>query len=386
MSIVERRDAERLRQQPGPEVRGLPNHYFTDPAHFALERERLFHRSWVFAGVTGELKGPGSVLRKEVAGVPLILTCPREGELKVFQNVCPHRGARLVGDDRDSGKLMVCPYHSWSFDLDGVLRARPHYYGIGQHGSPRDGDREDCKGLFEVRSAVWNGAILINIDGKAPPIEEYLSDLNAQTEHYDISQMRFSAMIESDFNSNWKLTIENWLDSYHVFAVHPGLDRMMVGDQRKAAIGAGMLVYADYFNTDVGRAVYGSLPIIENLPEELKTASFFAAQFPNWAVSVHPSYLLFWNYIPVAVDKTKVQVFAHFVGDAATSEEHEKARTDLLSYYAGLNEEDMGVCSLMQLGRAAPAYDGGRFSPYWDGGSVHFARNVERAIQEEDRA
>jgi len=383
MSIVERRDAERLRQQPGPDERGLPNHFFTDPQHFELERKLLFQRSWVFVGVVGELKGPGSVMVREAAGVPLIVTCPKEGVIRVFQNVCPHRGASLVGEDREGGKLMVCPYHAWSFDLDGVLRARPHYYGIGLHGTPRDGDREDCKGLFEVRTAVWNGAILVNIDGKAPPIEEYLADLDAQTEGYDLSQMRYSDVIESDFNSNWKLTIENWLDSYHVFAVHPGLDKMMVPDQRKAAVGAGWLVYADYFNTEVGKSVYGGLPAIEGLPEEMKTASFFAAQFPNWAVSVHPTYLLFWNYIPVAVDKTRVQVFASFVGDAATSEEHAQARQDLLSYYAGLNEEDMGVCSLMQKGRAAPAYDGGRFSPYWDGGSVHFARNVQRAMLEE---
>lgn len=335
-----------------------------------------------FAGVTGELKGPGSILTRDIAGLPIGITCPNEGEVRVFQNVCPHRGARLVSEDRDTGKLLVCPYHAWSFDLEGGLRARPHYFGVGHHGTPRDGDREDCKGLFEVRTAIWNGAILMNMDGKAPPIEEYLSDLNEQTAGYDLEQMQFAESIESDFNSNYKLTIENWLDSYHVFAVHPGLDKMMVGDQRKAAIGAGRLVYADYFNTDVGKSVYGSLPTLAGLPEEFKTASFFAAQFPNWAVSVHPSYFLLWNYIPVATDKTQVRVYAHFVGDAATSSEHAKARTDLLAYYAGLNEEDMGVCSLMQQGRAAPAYDGGRFSPYWDGGSVHFARNVVLAMAE----
>jgi choline monooxygenase len=188
-------------------------------------------------------------------------------------------------------------------------------------------------------------------------------------------------MISSDFNSNWKLTIENWLDSYHVFAVHPGLDKMMVKEQRKAAIGAGRLVYADYYSTDVGKDVYGGLPIIPNLPDELQNASFFAAQFPNWAVSVHPTYLVFWNYVPVAVDQTRVDVYFQFVGKAASNDKYASARKDLMNYYAGLNEEDVGVCSLMQQGRQAPAYDGGRFSPYWDGGSVHFASNIADAMK-----
>lgn len=383
MDIVAKRDAERLLQRPAADVRGLPNHYFTDEQHFRLEREKIFHRGWVLAGVVGELKGPGSVIQKEVAGIPLIITHTNDGAVRVFQNVCPHRGARLVTENKSSSKLIVCPYHSWSFDLDGILRARPHYYGVGQHGTPREDDRADCKGLFEVRTSIWNGAILVNIDGKAPEIAEYLSDLIEQTSLYDLSQMRYSGVIFSDFNSNWKLTIENWLDSYHVFAVHPGLNKMMVDEQRKAAIGAGRLVYADYFNTDVGQSVYSTLPLISNLPDEVKNASFFAAQFPNWAVSVHPSYFLLWNYIPVAVDRTRVEVYFHFVGDAATSEEHSKARTDLMNYYSGLNDEDMGVCSLMQMGRQAPAYDGGRFSPYWDGGSVHFARNIEAAMNTE---
>jgi choline monooxygenase len=381
MSIVEERDKKRAEQHPGPEVRGLPNHYFIDQEHFKLEQKQLFQRGWIFAGVAGELNKPGSVIQKEVGGVPIILTRNIQGEIKAFQNVCPHRGARLVVENKDETKLMVCPYHSWSFDLDGGLRARPHYNGVDAHGTPRDGDDIDCKGLFGVRLATWNGALLVNIDGKAPAIDEYLADLVAQTSDYDLSAMKFSAMISSEFNSNWKLTIENWLDSYHVFAVHPGLDKMMIKEQRKAAIGAGNLVYADYYSTDMGKDVYGGMPMIPNLSDELKNASFFAAQFPNWAVSVHPTYLLMWNYVPLAVNKTRVDVYAHFVGDAATDEAHAEARSDLLTYYSGLNDEDMNVCSLMQQGREAPAYDGGRFSPYWDGGSVHFARNIEQAMK-----
>lgn len=380
-SVVERRDAERLKQQPGRETRGLPNDYFVDTDHFLLEQKRLFQRSWVFAGVADEIANPGSLIHKQIAGVPIILARNPQGELKAFQNVCPHRGVRLVTEDRPKVKLISCPYHAWSYDLDGNLKARPHFYGPGQHGTPRDDDPLDCKGLFPVRLETWNGALLINIDGKAPPIDEFLVALNTEAGNYDLSCMRYAGMISSDFDSNWKLTIENWLDSYHVFAVHPGLDKMMIPAQRKSAIGAGTLVYADYYSTDVGKNVRGGLPEIPNIPDELQNASFFAAQFPNWAVSIHPSYLLFWHYVPVAVNKTRVDVYAHFVGDAAADEAHAEARSSLLKYYAGLNDEDAGVCRLMQEGRSAPAYDGGRFSPYWDGGSVHFAKLVKAAME-----
>lgn len=380
MSTIARRDAARLAQRPGPDARGLPNHFFVDKDHFVKEQARLFQRTWAFAGVEAMLPGPGSIKHTEVAGVPLFFTRNANGEIRAFQNVCPHRGVRLVTEDKSKAAMLTCPYHAWSFDLDGKLKARPHFFGPGDHAGEGDEKLHACEGLFPVRVGTWNGALLVNIDGKAPPLEEFLAPLNAETEGYDLSTMRYGGMISSAFGANWKLMIENFLDSYHVFAVHPQLNRMMIPEQRKSAVGSGTLIYSDYYSTETGKDMRGGLPEIPNLPEEIRNASFFAAQFPNWLMSIHPAYLLLWHVVPLAVDETRIDVYAHFVGDAATDEAYADRRQELLDYYVALNAEDEGVCQLLQEGRRAPAYDGGRFSPYWDGGTCHFAQLVEQAM------
>lgn len=382
MSVIERRDAERRAQRPGPEARGLPNHYFTDAGHYRLEQERLFRRNWVLAGAEGMLPARGAVVQADVAGVPIVFTRNAKGEIRAFQNVCPHRGVRVVVEDQERAAVIKCPYHAWTFDLDGRLKTRAHFFGPGAHATAQDEALHACEGLWPVRVANWNGALLVNIDGNADPLETYVAPLDEETRGYELSAMRYAGSVSSTFEANWKLTVENFLDSYHVFAVHPMLDSMMAPEQRKSSVGKAALIYSDYHSTDTGKAVRGGLPPIPNLPDELANVSFFGVMFPNWMISIHPSYLVHWHVVPLGVDRTRVDVHAHFVGEAATSEEHAPARRKLLDYYVALNAEDEGICRRLQQGRQAPAYDGGRFSPYWDGGTVHLANLVRSAMQD----
>jgi len=380
MSVLARRDAHREEQRPGPAERGLPNAWFIDPDHYRAEQERLFRRRWVLAGVEGQLPDPGTVYQTEVAGVPLILTRGRAGEIHAFQNVCPHRGVKLVSGNSTGQATITCPYHAWTYGLDGKLRTRAHFFGPGAHGTTRDEADHACEGLFKVRLARWNGALFINIDGEAEPFEDYVAPLEAEIEGYDLSVMEYGGSFTSRFEANWKLATENFLDSYHVFTVHPTLNSMMTNDQRKSSFGVGSMICSEFYSTDVGKDVRGGLPPIPGLPEEMANVSFFGVMFPNWMFSIHPAYLIHWHVIPEAVDRTRVDVHAHFVNGAATDEAHANARKKLLDYYEALNGEDESICRQLQEGRHAPAYDGGRFSPYWDGGTVHLANLIRQAM------
>ena len=375
MSIVARRNEARMAQRPTQDARGLPNHFFTDPDHFETEKRLLFQRTWVFAGVTASVAEPGSVFKTEVAGVPVIVVHGDDGTIRAFQNVCPHRGARLVGESRCGARRLTCPYHAWSYHLDGRLAGRPYYDG------PTSGveTRGDVR-LFPVRLAIWHGAMLVNVDGKAPPLDDHLEALNRESGHYDLSAMRYGGTISSEFRANWKLTAENWLDAYHVFVVHPTLNAMMEPEQRQSALGTGTLVFGEYVSTDAGKDKRGGLPEIPGMPDELRNNSFYGLQFPNWSISIHPTYLALWHWVPLAVDRTRCDVHVYFVGDAATDEAHREDRDALLTYYTDLNQEDENVCRLMQEGRTAPAYDGGRFSPYWDGGTAWLTDLVRDAM------
>ena len=136
-------------------ARGLPNEAFTSQAFLDLENRYVFSRSWVFAGPASDVADRGDVKPVDVAGRPLFMVRGRDDEIRVFQNVCPHRGTRLVTEEMRRTSVLTCPYHAWSYGLDGALVARPHYHGPDKHDRGNNGGN-DRVCLFEVRSATWH--------------------------------------------------------------------------------------------------------------------------------------------------------------------------------------------------------------------------------------
>ena len=135
------------------QTRGLPNAAFTTDEFLNLENQRLFAGSWILAGIASEIPNRGDVQPVDVGGRSLILIRDNNAEIRVFQNVCPHRGARLVDDRVDGTNALICPYHSWTFELDGRLQGRPHYFGPGKHDRGDTSNDPIC--LFEVCSHIW---------------------------------------------------------------------------------------------------------------------------------------------------------------------------------------------------------------------------------------
>ena len=363
---------------PVAEARGLPNDAFISPQFLQLEHETLFPRSWVFIGRKSALPNPRDIVMTELAGDPLIIVRDKAGDIRVFYNVCPHRGAKIVTEDRSGASAITCKYHAWSFDLSGPMRGRANFYGPGKH-DPADPNDPNCPHLFEVRTDFWHDGIFVNLDGNAPPLEEYLAPLNRQAEGFDVSQFNYSATVTGEFNCNWKLAVENWTDVYHVFAVHPGLDKMMDPGKRTGNTIEGNLVY-NRWGYDQATLDREELPFASNLESEAATSSFNGQLFPGLCVSFHPSMFLFWDYKPISHDWTRLSLHLYFVGDAAHDEAHAHLREARIKYYTGLNAEDEEVCRLIQEGRQARGYDGGRFSPYWDEGALHLARLVAAAV------
>jgi choline monooxygenase len=148
---------------PVDAARGLPNEAFTSQEFFRLEQRRLFARTWVFAGRAGDMSAAGDVCPVEVAGRPLVLVRDRDGEVRAFHNVCPHRGARLVCEPEHGRAVLTCPYHAWTYGLDGGLRSRPHYHGPDRH----DPAGDDRVSLFRAPCVVWHDWIFVNPDGGA---------------------------------------------------------------------------------------------------------------------------------------------------------------------------------------------------------------------------
>ncbi|MEO0958243.1 MAG: Rieske (2Fe-2S) protein, partial [Pseudomonadota bacterium] len=169
--------------RPIGEANGLPNALYTDPALAETEHRRVFFASWAAIGFAHEVASPGDVKPVEFLGQPLLLVRDREGVLRVFLNVCRHRGMKLVHEAGNLPRAVRCPYHSWCYELSGALRTTPHVGGPGTN-------RHECidratLGLIEVRSAQWLGTVFVNLDGEAPEFDDYAAEAMARWAEFE---------------------------------------------------------------------------------------------------------------------------------------------------------------------------------------------------------
>ncbi len=211
----------------------LPWSWYSDPAILARELDGIFRRSWQYAGHLGELRGPGSYFASATGPVPIVITLDGDETLRGFVNVCRHRGALVATDARQRGTLQ-CPYHAWTYGLDGCLRA-----------APRAGDDPafDASrlGLVPVAVGSWGPFLFANPDPGAEPLHQALGDLpGVVAEHgLDVGELRINRRVHYEINANWKIALENYLECYHCPVNHPGLVRV-IDDRRLQLVADGL--------------------------------------------------------------------------------------------------------------------------------------------------
>lgn len=203
----------------------LPWSLYGDLEALRRERERIFARAWQYVGHLGELQGPGSYFAAHVGGIPIVVTLDREGELRAFLNVCRHRGTMIAGGAAQRGTLQ-CPYHAWTYGLDGALRAAPR--------SSRDPtfDRSEL-GLRPIAIEAWGPFLFANADLDCEPLGDALGDLPERL-GLDVEDLHFHRRVEYQLRSNWKIALENYLECYHCAVNHPSLVEVI--DERALAL------------------------------------------------------------------------------------------------------------------------------------------------------
>jgi choline monooxygenase len=203
----------------------VPWSWYSDPSILRLEAERIFRRAWQYAGHLGELQGPGSYFASATGPVPVVLTRDGDGVLRGFINVCRHRGAILASGSERRGTLQ-CPYHAWTYGLDGCLRAAP------RSGEDRAFDA-GVLGLVPVSVGTWGPFVFVNPDADAEPLAAALADLPAVVAEHglDVEGLRFHRRVHYEIRANWKIALENYLECYHCPVNHPGL--VQVIDERQ---------------------------------------------------------------------------------------------------------------------------------------------------------
>ena len=269
---------------------GLPNAHYTDPGVIALENTAVLAGGWASVGFAKDVPNKGDVAPVTFLKQPLMLVRGGDGNVRVFENVCRHRGMILVDQPTNFKGTIRCPYHSWCYGFDGKLRTTPHVGGPGVH---THADVDPSKlGLFEVRSAVWMDVVFVNLDRQAPSFEDFIRPV-AERWHDFAGRTLYHGGEESTFelevNCNWKLAVENYCESYHLPWVHPALneyskleDHYEIIDPNGNFSGQGTRVYAPNLG-EPGR----QFTTFDALPAAWDTAAEYISLFPNTLLGVH---------------------------------------------------------------------------------------------------
>ncbi|UWR20946.1 aromatic ring-hydroxylating dioxygenase subunit alpha [Sulfitobacter sp. S190] len=356
-------DLTRVRN-PISSANGLPNAHYIDPDIFTEERDAVLFDNWSGLAVTADVPEIGDAKPFTFLGMPLLLLRDKAGAVRVFQNICRHRGMILVAEPRKIEGAIRCPYHSWCYGTDGRLVSTPHVGGPG-HNTHKGIDR-DTLGLIEVRSHVWMNVVWINVSGTAAPFEEANADLIARWAEFDVPLHHGGAdsAFRLDLACNWKLAVENYCESYHLPWVHPGLNsysRLEDHYHIESAghfSGQGTWVYRQLID-DAGNR----FPDFKGLSDKWDTAAEYISAFPNVLLGVHRDHAFVIILTPDGPERT-VENIHLFYADAQTDADLRARNT---AQWKEVFREDIFVVEGMQRGRHASGFDGGRFSPAMDG-------------------
>ena len=366
---------------------GLPNECYTSKDYTLIERKKLFEDKWIVVGVASSIPEIGDVKPIDILGMPILILRNKQNEVKVFHNVCSHRGVKLVSKSGKINSLIRCPYHSWSYSLDGQLMATPHIGGMNKHSA--DGFDKSKNNLKEIRSYIWLDLIMININQNEMSFEEYIKPLSDRWEKFWPIKDRELIHHSNDFGyfklnakCNWKFAIENYCESYHLPWVHPGLnsyskieDHYHIQGLPNRFAGQGTVVYNPQFK---GKE---KLPSFPNWPKDKENIAEYVALFPNVMLGIHKDHYYAYWIEPISHEFTLEHMELYYVGEqAAQANKFKSLRKQNHKQWEDIQKEDVDIIQGMQTGRNSPSYNGGNFSPVMDNPTHHFHKWVAQNL------
>jgi glycine betaine catabolism A len=343
---------------PSTVSKTLPARYYTDPALFRREIENFFFEGWICAGRADHIPNAGDYFLREIAGESIMVVRGDSGSLEAFYNVCRHRGTRLcsAAEGNFAGRIQ-CPYHGWTYGLDGRLLGAPHM----DHAEAFQ--RRDYP-LHKLQTDLWDGHVFINASTHPEPLAVQLADLPARFAPWDMAELRLHKRITYDVRANWKLIVANYNECLHCPLLHPALNRLTdyAGSDNEVPqptyIGGSMSFRggAETMCLD-GKRRRDYLP---GLSENQRNRVFYYVVYPNLLLSLHPDYMMTHTLWPRAVDRTEIVCEWYF--HPAELAKPDFAADDAVEFWDITNREDWHIVELSQAGVQSRAYSPGPYS------------------------
>ena len=336
----------------------LPARAYVDRGWFDAEMDAVFAEMWLAAGRAAELQGSGAFIRRDLAGASVLIVRAGDGTLVAFHNVCRHRGTRLCTLEHGTfqGRIQ-CPYHAWTYGLDGRLLAAPLMDEVA------DFDRADYP-LRPVACDEWDGHIFINLSGSPAPLAAQIGDLPARFAPWRMHELRMVRRIEYDLATNWKLVVQNYNECLHCPVIHPLLNRMHhylaaenVPTTETYCGGAmGFKPGVETLSAD-GKRRRAVLP---GLGERERAVVNYFAIYPNFLLTLHPDYMMTITIWPVDPGHTRLVAEWHFHPDEIAKPDF--VFEDAIEFWDRTNREDWAISEQSYLGISSRGYQPGPYS------------------------
>lgn len=351
---------------PLAEASTIPSAWYTDERVFELERQTVFGRSWQIAARVDQLDKPGDYVTADVAGEPIVIVRGNDNAVRGFFNVCRHHAAAVMTEPEGHANQMRCPYHGWTYSLEGELKGTPDFTEVCNFDRARNG-------LKPVQITTWENWVFARLDSEQQsPLDksnaslaEFLgTELVSQIQALGLAGLHWMERRRYTLNCNWKVFVDNYLDGgYHVPHLHKGLDRV--------------LDYSNYTIENGAHCCLQSSPMVSSADDDQVGAvrsgkrALYYWVYPNFMINWYEGVLDTNLVRPIAVDRTEV-IFDFYFADVSEA----ARRRNLTSIDVGdhIQREDLDICESVQRGLQSRAYNAGRLSVRREAGEHLFHR------------
>ena len=354
--------------KPIEEANGLPNQHYIDDTVFKIEKKCLLFDNWSGIGFGKDVPNVGDVSPLYFLGLPLLIVRAQDNKIKVFQNICRHRGMVLISEAQNVRGTIKCPYHSWCYGLNGKLRSTPHVGGPGINTHSNINKSE--LSLYEIKSYIWHDVVFVNISGTAQRFQDAHHKLINRWLEFDqpLYHSGNDSSIELSIACNWKLAVENYCESYHLPWIHPGLNEYSKLEdhynieEKGFYAGQGSSVYQQLKQKDGT-----TFDDFQMLSKKWDTGSEYISLFPNVLLGVHRDHTIAIILQPISAGNTRERIEIYYASEETLSNKHSLMREKNRILWKDIFNEDIFVVEGMQKGRNGHLFDGGKFSPIMDG-------------------
>ncbi len=335
----------------------IPAAWYLDERIGRLERDQVFGSNWIAVGRADQVAGTGQFFTVDLAGEPLVVVRGADDQLRAFYNVCRHHAAAVATAPSGVAQHLRCPYHGWTYGLDGSLKGAPEFAGVCNF------DRA-ANGLVPVLAASWENFIFVNLNQEAPPLESYLGDL---AQRISVSGLRFFARRSYTLACNWKVYVDNYLDGgYHVPHLHKALN--------------SVLDYSEYTIENGTHYTLQSSPMVASQDASVANTrtgdhAYYYWLYPNFMINLYAGVMDTNLVLPLGQEKCLV-VFDFFFGDSSA-----EYNAQSVAVSDRVQAEDVDICESVQRGLGSRAYGAGRLSVRRETGEHLFHRLLARDLK-----